>query len=101
MSVVAFLFSLTLYDVNFGQNRLREVFVAVPGLQNSLLAKTSKRFEEAFHVMMQRRGPTVPVHNNDSTENGPDKISPEQTGQEDGAALDSEVSNLMDGPCRK
>uniref|UniRef100_A0A915L7D6 Trehalose-6-phosphate synthase n=1 Tax=Romanomermis culicivorax TaxID=13658 RepID=A0A915L7D6_ROMCU len=49
------LMNLTLYDVNVGRNRLRELFAAVPGLRGSLLAKSAKRFEESFHVMMQRR----------------------------------------------
>lgn len=47
--------SLTLYDVNTGKNRLRELFAAVPGLRDSLLAKPAKRFEEAFTTLMQRR----------------------------------------------
>jgi len=47
--------SLTLYDVNSGRSRLRELFAAVPGLRLSLMAKNAKRFEESFHVMMQRR----------------------------------------------
>lgn len=57
----ALLFSLTLYDVNSGRNRLRELFAAVPGLRTSLMAKNAKRFEESFHVMMQRRAHSASV----------------------------------------
>ncbi|KFD69123.1 hypothetical protein M514_02996, partial [Trichuris suis] len=49
------LLALTLYDVNAGRNRLRELFAAVPGLRASLLAKHAKRFEEAYHHMLIRR----------------------------------------------
>uniref|UniRef100_A0A5S6QLH9 alpha,alpha-trehalose-phosphate synthase (UDP-forming) n=1 Tax=Trichuris muris TaxID=70415 RepID=A0A5S6QLH9_TRIMR len=49
------LLSLTLYDVNAGRNRLRELFAAIPGLRASLLAKHAKRFEEAYHHMLIRR----------------------------------------------
>jgi len=51
----ALLFCLAVYDVNTGKNRLRELFAAVPGLRDSLLGRSAKRFEEAFHSMLTRR----------------------------------------------
>uniref|UniRef100_A0A7E4UZC4 alpha,alpha-trehalose-phosphate synthase (UDP-forming) n=1 Tax=Panagrellus redivivus TaxID=6233 RepID=A0A7E4UZC4_PANRE len=49
------LFSLTLYDVNTGKNRLRELYAAVPGLRKSLLGVHAKRFSEQFHHLQRRR----------------------------------------------
>ncbi|KAL3083423.1 hypothetical protein niasHS_011225 [Heterodera schachtii] len=51
----ALLFSLTLYDVNTGRNRLKEFYAAVPGIRKSLLGSHAKRFSEQFHHMQQRR----------------------------------------------
>lgn len=59
----ALLFSLTLYDVNNGKNRLRspslfspsspcrELYAAVPGIRKSLLGVHAKQFGEKFHHM--------------------------------------------------
>uniref|UniRef100_A0AC35FDQ1 Trehalose-6-phosphate phosphatase helical bundle domain-containing protein n=1 Tax=Panagrolaimus sp. PS1159 TaxID=55785 RepID=A0AC35FDQ1_9BILA len=49
------LFALTLYDVNTGKNRLRELYAAVPGLRKSLLGVHAKRFSEQFHHLQRRR----------------------------------------------
>jgi trehalose-6-phosphate synthase len=49
------LFALTLYDVNTGKNRLRELYAAVPGLRKSLLGVHAKRFTEQFHHLQRRR----------------------------------------------
>uniref|UniRef100_A0A914HFI8 alpha,alpha-trehalose-phosphate synthase (UDP-forming) n=1 Tax=Globodera rostochiensis TaxID=31243 RepID=A0A914HFI8_GLORO len=51
----ALLFSLTLYDVNTGRNRLKEFYAAIPGIRKSLLGSHAKRFGEQFHHMQQRR----------------------------------------------
>ncbi|KRX14197.1 Alpha,alpha-trehalose-phosphate synthase [UDP-forming] 2 [Trichinella nelsoni] len=57
----ALLLSLTIYDVNHDRNRLRELFAAVPGLRDALLAKHAKRFEEAYHHLVLRRLNSVGV----------------------------------------
>uniref|UniRef100_A0A914C1T9 alpha,alpha-trehalose-phosphate synthase (UDP-forming) n=1 Tax=Acrobeloides nanus TaxID=290746 RepID=A0A914C1T9_9BILA len=49
------LFSLTLYDVNTGRNRLKELYAAVPGIRKSLLGVHAKRFGEQFHNLQRRR----------------------------------------------
>lgn len=64
------LFSLTLYDVNTGKNRLQydkvffgilglkwfsEFYAAVPGLRKSLLGFHAKRFGEQFHHLQRRK----------------------------------------------
>lgn len=49
------LFSLTLYDVNTGKNRLHEFYAAVPGLRKSLLGFHAKRFGEQFHHLQRRK----------------------------------------------
>uniref|UniRef100_A0A914X154 Uncharacterized protein n=1 Tax=Plectus sambesii TaxID=2011161 RepID=A0A914X154_9BILA len=51
----ALIFSLALYDVNSGQNRLRELYAAVPGVRQSLLGIHAKRFGEKFHHMQRER----------------------------------------------
>uniref|UniRef100_A0A158PCD3 T6PP_N domain-containing protein n=1 Tax=Angiostrongylus cantonensis TaxID=6313 RepID=A0A158PCD3_ANGCA len=48
------LFALTLYDVNTGKNRLRELYAAVPGVRKSLLGVSAKQFGEKFHHLQKR-----------------------------------------------
>ncbi|KAK6009618.1 hypothetical protein OSTOST_25444, partial [Ostertagia ostertagi] len=48
------LFALTLYDVNTGKNRLRELYAAVPGIRKSLLGVNAKQFGERFHHLQKR-----------------------------------------------
>ncbi|KAL3995607.1 hypothetical protein ACH3XW_26535 [Acanthocheilonema viteae] len=48
------LFSLTLYDVNNGKSKLRELYSSVPGIRNSLLGVHAKRFDEQFHHLQRR-----------------------------------------------
>ncbi|VDM92358.1 unnamed protein product, partial [Litomosoides sigmodontis] len=48
------LFSLTLYDINNGQSKLRELYSSVPGVRKSLLGVHAKRFGERFHHLQQR-----------------------------------------------
>ncbi|KJH48858.1 hypothetical protein DICVIV_05048 [Dictyocaulus viviparus] len=48
------LFALTLYDVNTGKNRLRELYAAVPGIRKSLLGVNAKQFGERFHHLQMR-----------------------------------------------
>ncbi|KAF1764704.1 hypothetical protein GCK72_004654 [Caenorhabditis remanei] len=50
----ALLFSLTLYDVNTGKNRLRELYAAVPGIRKSLLGVNAKQFGERYHHLQKR-----------------------------------------------
>ncbi|CAD5217264.1 unnamed protein product [Bursaphelenchus xylophilus] len=51
----ALLFSLTLYDVNTGKSRLKELYAAVPGIRKSLLGVHAKRFGEQYHNLQRRR----------------------------------------------
>nr|CAH18869.1 putative trehalose 6-phosphate synthase [Aphelenchus avenae] len=51
----ALLFSLTLYDVNTGKSRLKELYAAVPGIRKSLLGVHAKRFGEQYHHLQRRR----------------------------------------------
>ncbi|VDO89149.1 unnamed protein product [Heligmosomoides polygyrus] len=48
------LFALTLYDVNTGKNRLRELYAAVPGIRKSLLGVNAKQFGERFHHLQKK-----------------------------------------------
>uniref|UniRef100_A0A915PGY4 alpha,alpha-trehalose-phosphate synthase (UDP-forming) n=1 Tax=Setaria digitata TaxID=48799 RepID=A0A915PGY4_9BILA len=48
------LFSLTLFDINNGKSKLRELYAAVPGLRKSLLGVHAKRFGERFHHLQRR-----------------------------------------------
>ncbi|VDP21682.1 unnamed protein product [Onchocerca flexuosa] len=48
------LFSLTLYDINNGKNKLRELYASVPGVRKSLLGVHAKRFGERFHHLQRR-----------------------------------------------
>ncbi|KAM3718186.1 Alpha,alpha-trehalose-phosphate synthase [Dirofilaria immitis] len=48
------LFSLTLYDINNGKNKLRELYTSVPGVRKSLLGVHAKRFGERFHHLKRR-----------------------------------------------
>ncbi|XGW08849.1 hypothetical protein V3C99_011288 [Haemonchus contortus] len=48
------LFALTLYDVNTGKNRLRELYAAVPGIRKSLLGVNAKQFGEKFHHLQKK-----------------------------------------------
>ncbi|GMT06193.1 hypothetical protein PENTCL1PPCAC_28367 [Pristionchus entomophagus] len=49
------LFSLALYDVNNGKNRLRELYAAVPGVRQSMLGIHAKKFGEKYrHMQMSR-----------------------------------------------
>ncbi|VDM42244.1 unnamed protein product [Toxocara canis] len=50
----ALLFSLTLFDVNNGKNKLRELYAAVPGIRKSLLGVHAKQFGEKFHHLQRR-----------------------------------------------
>ncbi|CAJ0921609.1 unnamed protein product, partial [Mesorhabditis belari] len=50
----ALLFSLTLYDVNTGKSRLKELYAAVPGIRKSLLGVNAKQFVERFHHLQKR-----------------------------------------------
>ncbi|CAB3405547.1 unnamed protein product [Caenorhabditis bovis] len=50
----ALLFSLTLYDVNTGKNRLRELYAAVPGIRKSLLGVHAKQFSERYHHLQKK-----------------------------------------------
>ncbi|EYC35521.1 hypothetical protein Y032_1036g3463 [Ancylostoma ceylanicum] len=50
----ALLFALTLYDVNTGKNRLRELYAAVPGIRKSLLGVNAKQFGERFHHLQKK-----------------------------------------------
>nr|AHY24645.1 synthase trehalose-6-phosphate [Anisakis simplex] len=51
----ALLFSLALYDINNGKNRLRELYAAVPGVRQSMLGIHAKRFGEKYrHLQMVR-----------------------------------------------
>ncbi|CAI5442330.1 unnamed protein product [Caenorhabditis angaria] len=50
----ALLFSLTLYDVNTGKNRLKELYAAVPGIRKSLLGQHAKQFGERFHHLQKK-----------------------------------------------
>uniref|UniRef100_A0A8R1DI19 alpha,alpha-trehalose-phosphate synthase (UDP-forming) n=1 Tax=Caenorhabditis japonica TaxID=281687 RepID=A0A8R1DI19_CAEJA len=50
----ALLFSLTLYDVNTGKNRLRELYAAVPGIRKSLLGVNAKQFGERYHHLQKK-----------------------------------------------
>ncbi|KAK0393542.1 hypothetical protein QR680_000265 [Steinernema hermaphroditum] len=50
----ALLFSITLYDVNNGKTRLRELYAAVPGIRKSLLGVNAKQFGERFHHLQRR-----------------------------------------------
>lgn len=51
----ALLFSLTLYDVNTGKSRLKELYAAVPGIRKSLLGVHAKRFGEQYHHLQRRK----------------------------------------------
>ncbi|KAK6738667.1 hypothetical protein RB195_020654 [Necator americanus] len=48
------LFALTLYDVNTGKSRLRELYAAVPGIRKSLLGVNAKQFGERFHHLQKK-----------------------------------------------
>lgn len=94
-----------MYDVNYGRNRLREVFAAVPGLQNSLLAKSSKRFEEAFTNMVTRRssfsGQLNGIRKSSKEEQTKSETSSlldnlKHENQENDDEVDSEVANVME-----
>ncbi|CAD6194952.1 unnamed protein product [Caenorhabditis auriculariae] len=65
----ALLFALTLYDVNTGKNRLRELYAAVPGIRKSLLGVHAKQFGERFHHLqrkLQRHGSASSISSLDS-----------------------------------
>uniref|UniRef100_A0A0N4ZCB8 alpha,alpha-trehalose-phosphate synthase (UDP-forming) n=1 Tax=Parastrongyloides trichosuri TaxID=131310 RepID=A0A0N4ZCB8_PARTI len=51
----ALLFNLTLFDVNSGRSKLKELFAADPYLQKSLLGVNAKRFGEQYHSLQRRR----------------------------------------------
>ncbi|CAI4231008.1 unnamed protein product [Auanema sp. JU1783] len=48
------LFSLTLYDINTGKSRLKELYAAVPGIRKSLLGQHAKQFGERYHHLQRR-----------------------------------------------
>ncbi|KAL1284746.1 Alpha,alpha-trehalose-phosphate synthase [Trichinella pseudospiralis] len=79
----ALLLSLTIYDVNHDRNRLRELFAAVPGLRDALLAKHAKRFEEAYHHLVLRRLNSIGVSR---------RRRPQRMNQETRASLSTDSS---------
>uniref|UniRef100_A0A0R3RPV4 alpha,alpha-trehalose-phosphate synthase (UDP-forming) n=1 Tax=Elaeophora elaphi TaxID=1147741 RepID=A0A0R3RPV4_9BILA len=48
------LFSLTLFDINNGKSKLRELYSSMPGVRKSLLGVHAKRFGEQFHHLQRR-----------------------------------------------
>uniref|UniRef100_A0A0N5C3U1 alpha,alpha-trehalose-phosphate synthase (UDP-forming) n=1 Tax=Strongyloides papillosus TaxID=174720 RepID=A0A0N5C3U1_STREA len=62
----ALLFNLTLYDVNYGRSKLKELFAADPYLQKSLLGVNAKRFCEQFHSLQRRRSKSSLLQSEDS-----------------------------------
>uniref|UniRef100_A0A1I7U0B2 alpha,alpha-trehalose-phosphate synthase (UDP-forming) n=1 Tax=Caenorhabditis tropicalis TaxID=1561998 RepID=A0A1I7U0B2_9PELO len=50
----ALLFSMVLYDVNHGKNRLRELYASIPGFRQSMLGVRAKQFGEKYrHLQMK------------------------------------------------
>uniref|UniRef100_A0AC35TYY1 T6PP_N domain-containing protein n=1 Tax=Rhabditophanes sp. KR3021 TaxID=114890 RepID=A0AC35TYY1_9BILA len=60
------LFSLTLFDINYGQSRLKELFAADGGIQQSLLGIHAKRFGEQYHHLQRRRSKSSLLQTDDS-----------------------------------
>uniref|UniRef100_A0A0K0E6E6 alpha,alpha-trehalose-phosphate synthase (UDP-forming) n=1 Tax=Strongyloides stercoralis TaxID=6248 RepID=A0A0K0E6E6_STRER len=109
------LFSLELYDVNNGKNKVRELYAAVPGMQQSLLGMHAKRFGERFkfiqHMRSRRCSKTVSSANslsnedicitdNDSSSDGPDldQLPLESGGLADIAPEKGRVINVSNAP---
>ncbi|KAI6225175.1 putative trehalose-6-phosphate synthase 1 [Aphelenchoides fujianensis] len=64
----ALLFCLTLYDVNTGKSRLKELYAAVPGIRKSLLGVHAKRFGE--HPTDSLNGLNMKADTSDEDEEG-------------------------------
>uniref|UniRef100_A0AC35U6A1 T6PP_N domain-containing protein n=1 Tax=Rhabditophanes sp. KR3021 TaxID=114890 RepID=A0AC35U6A1_9BILA len=88
----ALLFSLELFDVNNGKNKVRELYAAVPGVQQSLLGVHAKRFEEKFKFLQtnrSRRGSRMSSTANSSSNEDLPCLNPDQLSE----AIQDELSN--------
>ncbi|CAG9539258.1 unnamed protein product [Cercopithifilaria johnstoni] len=73
------LFSLTLYDVNNGKNKLRELYSSVPGVRKSLLGVHAKQFGERFHHLQRRLSISREGSSQSSTISSTDSIFSQQS----------------------